>query len=80
MLESHKGYKKSMRQFQQHTPRLNLKRLFRIIIGCMNKDDWLEVEEIERCNDFLGVALSSGIGDDFDHFIVILPGAFDSDQ
>ena len=49
-------------------------------IGCMNKDDWLEVEEIERCNDFLGVALSSGIGDDFDHFIVILPFAFDSDQ
>ena len=46
----------------------------------MNKDDWLEVKEIERCNDFLGVALSSGIGDDFDHFIVILPGAFDSDQ
>jgi len=49
-------------------------------IGCMNKDDWLEVEEIERCNDFLGVALSSGIGDDFDHFIVIFPGAFDSDD
>ena len=49
-------------------------------IGGMNKDDCLEVEEIERCNDFLGVALSSGIGDDFDHFIVILPGAFDSDQ
>ena len=46
----------------------------------MNKDDWLEVEEIERCNDFLRVALSSGIGDDFDHFIVIFPGAFDSDQ
>ena len=49
-------------------------------IRCMNKDDWLEVEEIERCNDFLGVALSSGTGDDFDHVIVIFPGAFDSDQ
>ena len=46
----------------------------------MNKDDWLGVEEIERCNDFLGVALSSGTGDDFDHVIVIFPGAFDCDQ
>ena len=49
-------------------------------IRCMNKDDWLEVEEIERCNDFLGVALSSGTGDDFDDFIVIFPGAFESNQ
>ena len=41
----------------------------------MNKDDCLEVEETERCNNFLGVALSSGIGDDFYYFIVIFLGA-----
>ena len=32
-------------------------------IVCMNKDDCLEVQEIERFSAFLGVALSSGIGD-----------------
>ena len=32
-------------------------------IVCMTKDDCLEVEEIEECTAFLGVALSSGIGD-----------------
>ena len=42
----------------------------------MNKDNCLEVDEIERCNDFLGVALSSGIGDDFYYFLVIFLGAF----
>ena len=43
----------------------------------MNKDDCLEVEEIERCNEFLAVALSSGIGDDFYYFIVIFLGDFE---
>ena len=42
----------------------------------MNKDDCLKVEEIERCDDFLGVALSSRIGDDFYYLIVIFLGAF----
>ena len=49
-------------------------------IVCMNKDDCLEVEEIERCTAFLGVALSSGIGDVFYYFIVIFPGAFEYDE
>ena len=46
----------------------------------MNKDDCLEVEEIERCTAFLGVALSSGIGDVLDCFIIIFPGAFEYDE
>lgn len=44
-------------------------------IGCMNKNDLLEVKELEDAT-FLGVALSSGIGDDFYYFIVIFLGAF----
>ena len=60
--ESQKGYTKSTPfKFKEAVSH----------IGCMNKDDWLEVEEIERCNEFQGVALSSGTGDDSDHFIVI---------
>ena len=48
-------------------------------IVCMNKDHCLEVEEIERCTTFLGVALSSGLGDVFYYFIVIFSGAFKYD-
>ena len=39
-------------------------------IVCVNKDDCLEVEEIERCTAFLDVALSSGI-DVFYYFQVL---------
>ena len=46
----------------------------------MNKDACREVEEIERCTAFLGVALSSGIGDVFYYFIVIFPGAFEFNE
>ena len=46
----------------------------------MNKDDCLEGEEIEKCTAFLGVALSSVIGDVFYYFIVIFPGAFEYDK
>ena len=56
--------------------RLSFKKAISHIV-CLNKDDCLEVEEIERCNDFLGVALSSGIGDDFYFFIVIFLDAFE---
>lgn len=43
-------------------------------IGCMNKNDLLEVKELEDAT-FLAVALSSGI-EDFDYFIAIFPPAF----
>ena len=48
-------------------------------IVCVNKDDCLEVEEIERCTAFLDVALSSGI-DVFYYFIVIFPSDFEYDE
>ena len=67
--------KRISRRRKREKKRLSFKKAVSHIV-CMNKDDCIEVEEIERCNDFLGVALSSGIEDDFYYFIVIFLGAF----
>ena len=68
--------KRISRRRKRKKIRLSFKKAVSHIV-CMNKDDCLEVKEIERCNDFLGVALPSGIGDDFYYFIVIFLGAFE---
>ena len=49
-------------------------------IVCMNIDDWLQVEKREKCTDFPGVVLSSGIEDDFHYFTVMCPGSFESEE
>ena len=46
----------------------------------MNKHDWLEVQKLQHCNDYMGVKFPSGTGDDYDYYIAILPDAFQSDK
>ena len=49
-------------------------------IGCMNKDDWLEVQKLQHCSDYMGMTFPSGTGDDYDYYIAIFPDAFQSDK
>ena len=49
-------------------------------IGCMNKDDWLEVQKLQHCSDYMGMTFPSGTGDDYDYYIAIFPDTFQSDK
>ena len=46
----------------------------------MNKHDWLEVQKLQHCNDYMGVKYPSGTGDDYDYYMGIFPDAFQSDK
>ena len=45
-------------------------------IGCMTKDDWLEVQKLQHCSDYMGMTFPSGTRDDHDYYIAIVPVAF----